>query len=124
MKGFSTVDCIVVILYLAAIATFGSSFYRKKNTAKDYFLGGRSISWIPAAISIIAADLSAITVMGAPAWTFKHNLELAWFSLSYPLTAPMVILVFLPFYTKLNLYTAYEYLEKRFNVAVRITASG
>src|SRR6266849_9062697 len=118
MKGFSSIDYAVVLLYFVAIATFGSSFYRKKNTAKDYFLGGRSISWIPAAISIIAADMSAITVMGAPAWTFKHNLELAWFSLSYLLTAPIVIIVFLPFYTKLNLYTAYEYLEKRFSLAV------
>jgi SSS family transporter len=123
MKGFAFLDYLVVVGYLCAIAAFGSSFYRRRTTAEEYFLGGRSISWLPAGISIIAADLSAITIMGTPAWNYKHNLELVWSAFGYPLMAPLVIFVFVPFYSKLNLYTAYEYLEKRFSLNVRLLTS-
>jgi SSS family transporter len=124
VKTFVLTDYAVVLGYLLIVATIGSSFYRKKSTPREYFLGGRSIPWLAAGISIIAADLSAITVMGVPAWTYRNNLELAWMSLSYPLVAPIVIRVFVPFYASLNLFTAYEYLEKRFNLGVRLLASG
>lgn len=123
MKGFTTLDYAVVIGYLLTIAAIGSSFYRRKSTPKEYFLGGRKMSWLPVGISIIAADLSAITVMGIPAWGYKHNLELLWVIVGYPLVAPVVILVFVPFYARLNLYTAYEYLERRFSLSVRLVTS-
>jgi SSS family solute:Na+ symporter len=123
MKGFSALDYAVVIGYLIAIAAFGSSFYRRKSTAREYFLGGRTMWWLPAGISILAADLSAITVMGTPAWGYGHNLELMWTSLGFPLMAPVIIKVFVPFYAGLNLYTAYEYLERRFNLQVRLLTS-
>ncbi|MCX6625374.1 MAG: sodium/solute symporter [Acidobacteria bacterium] len=123
MKGLSTLDLVVLLVYLAAIAGIGSSFYRRKSTARDYFLGGRSMSWIPVGISIIAADLSAISVMGTPAWAYQHNLDLLWSSAGFLIVAPLVILIFVPFYARLNLYTAYEYLERRFNLPVRIVCS-
>ncbi|MCC6341310.1 MAG: sodium/solute symporter [Bryobacterales bacterium] len=123
MKGLTPVDYAMVVAYLVAIAAFGSSFYKRRSTPRDYFLGGRSMSWIPAGISIVAADLSAISVMGSPAWSYKHNLEITWLLLCYPLTAPVVIRVFVPFYARLNLYTAYEYLERRFNLPVRLVTS-
>lgn len=113
-----------LILYLVAIAAFGSSFYRRRATAREYFLGGKSMGWLPIGISIIAADLSAITVMGTPAWVYKHDLTLMWVTVGYPLVAPVVIIVFVPFYSRLNLYTAYEYLERRFNLHVRSVTSG
>src|SRR5512139_3832678 len=100
MKGFTTLDYVLVVGYLLTIAAIGSSFYKRKSTAKDYFLGGRSMSWLPVGISLVAADLSAITLMG-----------------------PIVIKVFVPFYSRLNLYTAYEYLERRFSLPVRLLTS-
>ncbi len=123
MKDFTSLDFLVLSAYLLGIAIFGSSFYRRRSTAREYFLGGRSMSWLPVGISIIAADLSAITVMGTPAWAYSHNLELLWNTLGYPLVAAAVILVFVPFYSRLNLYTAYEYLERRFDLRVRLIAS-
>ncbi len=123
MKGFTALDSIAVVAYLAGISIIGSLFYKRKSTAREYFLGGRSMSWLPVGISIIAADLSAITVMGNPAWSYQHNLEIVWQAVGYVLMAPIVILFFVPFYTRLNLYTAYEYLEKRFNLSVRLVTS-
>ncbi len=123
MKSFSAVDYAVVIGYLLAIAAIGSSFYRRKTTAKEYFLGGRAMWWLPVGISLIAADLSAISVMGSPAWSFHNNMQLLWVSVGYPLMAPVALAVFVPFYARLNLYTAYEYLEKRFDVNVRAITS-
>ena len=123
MKQFTVLDYGVVLAYLVAIAALGSSFYRRQNSPKEYFLGGRSISWLPAGISIVAADLSAITVMGGPAWSYAHNLDLSWVTLGYPIVIPIVIAVFVPFYARLNLFTAYEYLERRFDLRVRLCAS-
>ena len=107
MTGFTAIDYVVVVCYLVVIAALGSSFYRRRSTPKAYFLGGRSMPWLAVGVSIIAADLSAITLMGLPAWSYRHNLELIWLNVAYPLIAPIVILVFVPFYTGLNLYTAY-----------------
>jgi len=123
VRALGTIDLIVIVGYLLTIATIGMSFYRKNTTSRDYFLGGRAMWWLPVGISIIAADLSAITVMGLPAWGYQHNLELWWVNLGVPLAAPIVILLFVPFYASLNLYTAYEYLEKRFDLKVRLLDS-
>lgn len=123
MKTFSTLDAISVFIYMAAIVILGSSFYRRKSDAQEYFLGGRGMSWIPVGISIIAADMSAISVMGSPAWAYAHNLELIWPTVGYLIAAPLVLMVFVPLYSRLNLYTAYEYLEQRFNLGVRLVAS-
>lgn len=101
----------------------GSRFYQRQSTPQEYFLGGRRMSWLPVGISIIAADLSAITIMGTPAWAYGHNLELLWNSFGFILAAPIVLTVFVPFYARLNLYTAYEYLERRFDLKVRLMAS-
>src|SRR5258707_95047 len=74
--NFTLSEWIIVGTYLLAVCTIGSLFYRRRSSASDYFLGGRSMRVIPVAISLVAADLSGMTVMGAPAWGFEHNLEL------------------------------------------------
>lgn len=78
---------------------------------------------IPVAISLVAADMSAISYMGAPAWTFQHNLELVWSSWTYLFVAPIVMFLFMPFYSRFNFYTAYEYLERRFDLKTRLLGS-
>lgn len=123
MKSFAIIDYVVVAIYLATVAIIGASFYRKRTTIQDYFLGGKHMRWLPVGISIVAADTSAITLMGTPAWGYQHTMELAWLNVGYALAAPIVILVFIPFYSRLNLFTAYEYLERRFNLSVRLITS-
>jgi sodium-coupled monocarboxylate transporter 8/12 len=124
MRGnFSVSNWIIVGLYLLAVCTIGSFFYRRKSSAAEYFLGGRSMRVIPVAISLVAADLSGMTVMGAPAWGFEHNMELFLGTVTYLLAAPIIMYVFMPFYSRFNFYTGYQYLELRFDVKVRLLGS-
>ena len=121
--SFTLGDWSVVIGYIVLVAVLGSLFYRKSASSTDYFLSGRTMRAVPVAISLVAADLSAASMLGFPAWGYDHNLELLVGSLSYLLVAPIVIYIFLPFYSRLNLYTAYQYLERRFNLPVRLVGS-
>lgn len=121
--SFTLEDWTVVIGYIVLVAVIGSRFYRKNASSTDYFLSGRMMRAVPVAISLVAADLSAASMLGYPAWGYDHNLEIFVGSLSYLLVAPIVIYIFLPFYSRLTLYTAYQYLERRFNLPVRLVGS-
>jgi SSS family transporter len=116
---FTPFDYVLLCLYFAAVTFIGGYFYRRSSTSAEFFVGGRTISWLPVAISVIAADTSAITLLGSPGYAYEHNTTLFLYELGYPVAAWLVILIFLPFYCRLKLYTAYEYLEKRFDVRVR-----
>src|SRR5689334_10328229 len=120
---FSWPDWLILGGYIVAISVLGTLFYRKKTTAGDFFLGGRRMKALPVAISLVAADMSAISYMGAPAWAYEHNLELVWSSWSYLLVAPVVMFLFMPFYARFSFYSAYEYLERRFDLKTRLVGS-
>jgi SSS family transporter len=120
MSKFTVANWIVLALYVVAVAMIGSLFYRKRASASEYFLGNRRMRVIPVAISLVAADMSAITYMGTPSWSFDHNFELFLGTIALLLVAPVVMYVFLPFYSRLRLYTGYEYLEKRFDRRTRL----
>ena len=120
---FTVADWVILAGYVATVGVVGSLFYRRKTSAGDFFLGGRSMKALPVAISLVAADMSAISYMGAPAWTYKHNLELVWSSWSYLFVAPVVMYLFMPFYARFKFYTAYEYLERRFDLKTRLFGS-
>jgi sodium-coupled monocarboxylate transporter 8/12 len=122
-QSFNFTDWLILGGYIVAISLLGSFFYRKNTTAGEFFLGGRRMKAIPVAISLVAADMSAISYMGAPAWTYQHNLELVWSSWTYLFVAPIVMYLFMPFYSRFKFYTAYEYLERRFDLKTRLLGS-
>jgi SSS family transporter len=123
MNLLNSLDLAVIVLYLIGITYIGSRFYQKGVGLKEYLLGNNIMKWFPVALSILAADTSAITYLGTPAWTFQHDMKLSWGILAYFLAIPVVIWLFLPIYSKGNLYTAYEFLERRFDLRVRLLAS-
>ena len=122
-KDFGWINWTVLIVYLAAMLGMGFYFMRKEKGADDFFKGGGKIPWWAAGISIYATMLSAITYMTIPAkayntdWTYYPML---WMILlvSFP-----VIKYYLPYFRKLNVTSAYEILEKRFNLFTRMLAS-
>lgn len=120
---FTGLDWAVLAIYLGASILIGVSFYRKHESGKDFFLAGRSMSWFPIAISIIATDLSALSYMGVPALVYQQDLKYMVGTLLFPLQMALVIAIFIPLFYRLNMYTVYEYLERRFNAATRWFAS-
>jgi len=116
-------DIAVVVVYLAVVVGKGVAFTKKQKGVDDYFLAGRKMGWFAVGISIMASVFSAITYLGGPAETFRHDLQYTTGFISVPFVVAIVVVVFLPFYYNLNIYTAYEYLERRFSLPMRLTAS-
>src|SRR2546428_3733463 len=113
----------ILLSYLAAVMYIGSRSARKQKSLEDFFLAGRKAPWWAAGISIIAADMSAISYVGAPAWVFQKDLRLAVGLFLFPLFMLPVVYLFIPFMARLKLFTIYEYLEQRFGLPSRLLAS-
>jgi Na+/proline symporter len=116
-------DLAALVLYLVGITAVGLRFYHRDTGLKEFLLGSRSMGWLPVALSILAADTSAITYLGQPAWVFAHDMKLNQMILGYLVAIPILILVFLPAYSRQQLYTAYQFLENRFGLSVRLLTS-
>ena len=121
--GFGVANTIVLGLYLAALVWIGLRFSRRGNDSQDFFLAGRSIPWWAAGISIFATQLSAITFVSTPAVAYASNWLVLPGKAMILVMAPIVVLLYLPFFRRLDITTAYEYLERRFNLAVRLFGS-
>lgn len=113
----------VLIVYLLLMVGIGFWCSRHNRDTNDFFRGGQRIPWWAAGFSIFATMLSSITFMAIPAVAFGDDWYL-FLANSYILITPVVVFVFLPFYRRLNITSAYEYLEKRFNLGARMVASG
>lgn len=120
---FGMLNWIVLIVYLLGMLLLGYYFMKREANSDDFFKGGGRIPWWAAGISIYATMLSAITYMAIPAkafatdWTY-YPMLITILIVSFP-----VIKYFLPFFRRLNVTSAYEYLEHRFNYATRLMAS-
>lgn len=122
-QRFSRVDYAVLGVYLAALVLMGAYFSTREKTTHDFFLAGGRIPWWAAGLSIFGTQLSAITFMAIPAKAYATDWMSFLYNMGIVAIAPLIIVCFLPFYRRLNVTTAYEYLEKRFNVAVRLFGS-
>ncbi len=113
----------VLAAYMAAVVLLGLSFARKQKSLGEYFLAERAAPWWAVGISVVACDLSAISYMGAPAWTYYHDLRYSLTIFMFPIMAVLVAYLFIPFLARLKVYTIYEYLEHRFGLSSRLFAS-
>lgn len=121
-RQFSRLDYIAMAVYLIIICYMGVYFSGKEKSTNDFFLaGGRIPAWA-AALSIFATGFSAISFLTIPAKAYSENWAFFMGNLLQPLLAVFFIFLFIPFYRKLNVTTAYEYLERRFNLPVRLYA--
>ena len=120
---FSWPDYTVLALYLLLMIGIGVWTSRHQASTDDYFRGGQKIPGWATGLSIFGAKLSAITFIGIPAKTYATNWTYFLLLMTIIMVMPLVIRFFIPFYRKLNVTSAYEYLEKRFNYASRCLAS-
>jgi SSS family solute:Na+ symporter len=122
-RTLATLDWIAIGLYAIVLIGMGLYFMGRENSTDDFFLAGRRIPWWAAGISIFATQLSAITFMAIPAKSYDTNWILFIQNLGILALVPIVAYCFLPFFRRLSVTTAYEYLEYRFHVSLRLAGS-
>lgn len=121
--SFGWLNWVVLIAYLVAMVLLGYYFMKRGGDADDFFKGGGRIPWWAAGISIYATMLSAITYMAYPAKAYATNWTYYPMLVTILLVSFPVIKYYLPFFRRLNVTSAYEYLERRFNAPTRLMAS-
>ncbi len=123
VRSFGTLNWIIFLTYLGLMLPFGFFFMKRGKDTKDYFKGGGRIPWWVNGVSIFATMLSSLTFMTIPAMTFISDWRYFPLAIAIFAMAPIVIYLYLPFFRRLNITSAYEYLELRFNLFCRIFAS-
>ncbi len=120
---FGWINWSVVVLYLLMMIFIGYYFMKREEGTDTFFKGGQKIPWWAAGMSIFATMLSAVTYMAIPAKTYATDWKYFIMALTIFIMVWPVVRYYLPFFRKLNVTTAYEYLEKRFNYATRFLSS-
>lgn len=116
------IDWIVLFATQLLIVVYGIWKSRKNANTGDYYKGS-GMSWFTVGISVMATQASAITFLSAPGQAFTDGMRFIQFYLGLPIAMLILSETAVPLYKKLNVYTAYEYLENRFDVKVRVLAA-
>jgi solute carrier family 5 (sodium-dependent multivitamin transporter), member 6 len=116
----SSIDWIVLLATISSIVLYGIFKNRKDKNLEEYLLGNKSLPWYHICFSTMATQASAITFLSAPGQGFSDGMRFVQFYFGLPLAILLISIVFIPIFNKLNVYTAYQYLEDRFDARVRI----
>lgn len=117
------IDWIILIGTLIFIVSYGVWRTRGSKDVKDYVLGGHDAKWWTIGLSVMATQASAITFLSTPGQAFHDGMGFVQFYFGLPLAMIFICIVFIPIYHKLNVYTAYEFLENRFDLKTRTLAA-
>ncbi len=117
------VDWIVLSMTLLFIVAYGTYVTRKNANVKDYIKGGNDSKWWTIGLSVMATQASAITFLSTPGQAFHSGMGFVQFYFGLPIAMIIICVVFIPIYHKLNVYTAYEFLERRFDLKTRSLAA-
>lgn len=119
----SSLDWIVLIGTLACIVTYGLYKSRTEKSMEAYFLVNRSMPWYLILLSIMGTQASAVTFLSAPGQAFTDGMRFLQYYFGLPIAMVILCITFVPLYGKLKIFTAYEYLEQRFDVKTRTFTS-
>lgn len=116
-------DYVAVAAYL--LVTLGIVVWslRRQATTVDFFLGGRRMPWMAVGLSLMATLMSTITYLGLPGEIIKHGIAMFCGLLSIPFSMAVVLILWVPFFMRLRMTSAYQYLENRFDHRTRLLAS-
>jgi SSS family solute:Na+ symporter len=120
---FGVANWAVLLSYLTAMVSIGVYCSRRTASTEDFFLAGRRIPWWAAGLSVFGTQLSAITFMAVPATAYGNDWVRIVSNFTIMAVIPVVIWFYLPIFRRRNITTAYEYLELRFDVVVRLFGS-
>ncbi|MFC1492343.1 sodium:solute symporter [candidate division KSB1 bacterium] len=119
----STLDWFILCSFLLFVVVYGVWKTRGKKDLKDYLLANKSARWYTVTLSIMATQASAITFLSAPGQSYVDGMRFVQFYLGLPIAMIILSITAVPLYHKLNVYTAYEYLEQRFDLKNRALGS-
>jgi SSS family transporter len=119
----SWIDWVIVVVYLLWIVIDGLRRSKNTNKVEGYFLANRSLPWWAVGLSVMATQISAITLVGTTGQAYATGLRFVQFYFGLPIAMIILSLTVVPFFTRARVYTAYEYLERRFDVRVRTATS-
>jgi SSS family transporter len=117
------VDWTVLAITLITIVTYGTLQTRGSKNVKDYLRGGNTSKWWTIGLSVMATQASAITFLSTPGQAFNDGMGFVQFYFGLPIAMIVICLVFIPLYHRLKVYTAYEFLENRFDLKTRTLAA-
>ena len=117
------IDWIILIGTLFFIVGYGVWRTKGSKDVKDYVLGGHDAKWWTIGLSVMATQASAITFLSTPGQAFHDGMGFVQFYFGLPLAMIIICIVFVPIYHRLNVYTAYEFLENRFDLKTRTLAA-
>lgn len=112
-------DWLVLGFTLLAIVAYGTWKTRGSRSVQDYVRGGNQSHWWTIGLSVMATQASAITFLSTPGQAFHDGMGFVQFYFGLPIAMVIICMVFIPLYHRLNVYTAYEFLEKRFDLKTR-----
>src|SRR3954447_25856966 len=119
----SLADWIVLIATLLLIVVYGLYKSRTSRDLEGYFLNNRTMPWWLILLSIMGTQASAITFLSAPGQAYTDGMRFVQYYFGLPLAMVVLCVTFIPIYHKLKVFTAYEYLEQRFDLKTRSLAS-
>ena len=113
------IDWVVLCVTLLAIVVYGTWQTRGSKNVQDYLKGGNTSKWWTIGLSVMATQASAITFLSTPGQAFNDGMGFVQFYFGLPIAMVVICMVFIPLYHRLNVYTAYEFLENRFDLKTR-----
>ena len=116
-------DWAVVVVYLVYVIWDGIRMTKHSGSAEGYFLANRSLPWWAVGLSVMATQLSAITLVGATGQAYTDGMRFVQFYFGLPLAMVILCVTLVPFFYRANVFTAYEYLERRFDAKTRSLTS-
>lgn len=116
-------DWIVLVLTLTAIISYGIYKSRTTRNLDGYFLSNRSMPWWLVLLSIMGTQASAVTFLAAPGQAYTDGMRFVQYYFGLPIAAIVICITFVPVFHRLKIYTAYEFLENRFDGRTRTLAS-
>src|SRR5258708_6755291 len=121
---FNFADWLVILVYLGGIILLGGWFGKDQKNTRDYFLGGKNIPCGGIGLSIVAAETSALTIIGVPAMAYGGDLAFIQLIIGYVIARIILAVVLVPHYFKGEIYSPYQLFANAFGPSARQTAGG
>lgn len=119
----SSIDWIILFATLASIIIYGVYKSRGMHGSQTYLLADKNMPWYVVLLGIMATQASAITFLSAPGQAYTDGMRFVQYYFGLPIAMVVICITFIPIFQKLNVYTAYEYLERRFDRKTRVLTS-